>query len=230
MLEWHIDTCNREAVWRYVDEVLVPQYVKKSRDDVRQWQCDSQRLGSAGSRTDEYSSMVRRTEPNVEIRQGTVSDYFDYYFPTLLAGPYPGLHDPTRVFFQSEPLERFKEAKNLFSWVLNLCSEVGSSDATLANREFGRDCLMTHLQLTCPTPRIGTESRPWQWEWTVPSLLAACYLMLYLDLVEGMRYLQCANETCTRTFTPSRSDHKYCSDSCARAQAQREYRRREKRQ
>jgi hypothetical protein len=67
-----------------------------------------------------------------------------------------------------------------------------------------------------------------------------CCLELYNHIVEGATYRQCANEPCGRTFVrhQGRAEHgqhrtkgiKYCSAHCARAQAQRELRRRRRHQ
>jgi hypothetical protein len=75
---------------------------------------------------------------------------------------------------------------------------------------------------------------------TSPPLYFVCCLELYNHIVEEATYKTCANETCGRLFIrqEGRAMHgqnrtrgvKYCSTECARAQAQRAYRRRQRAQ
>jgi hypothetical protein len=71
------------------------------------------------------------------------------------------------------------------------------------------------------------------------TVYSAAMLQLVNDLAEELPYIQCANETCRRPFVRQRGRAKkrdnrtrgvmYCSNTCARAQYQREKRRRDQR-
>lgn len=73
-----------------------------------------------------------------------------------------------------------------------------------------------------------------------PTIYSVAFLQLYNHMAEGATVRQCANENCSRPFVRQRgraeygqhrtSGIKYCSRECARAQAQRELRRRRKQQ
>lgn len=66
--------------------------------------------------------------------------------------------------------------------------------------------------------------------WDTPHLLSAMYVMFYMDLTRGVTLRKCQNQTCRQFFTVYGNDERkiYCSESCANAQKQREYRRRKK--
>lgn len=71
-----------------------------------------------------------------------------------------------------------------------------------------------------------------------PTLFVALIVQLFNHIVEGAQYHRCQNETCGRLFyrQQGRSAHgqhrtidvQYCTSKCAKAQAQREYRRRQR--
>lgn len=67
----------------------------------------------------------------------------------------------------------------------------------------------------------------WAWEWHFPSLLAAAYMMLFLDLIGGRNLRFCADEACRKPFVADRSDKLYCSPKCLNRAKQREWRRKD---
>lgn len=81
-----------------------------------------------------------------------------------------------------------------------------------------------------PVTKWDPFSRKFASEWPTKSLLSAMYAMLHSDLVEDIKVRKCRSETCYMYFTVIGDDERkiYCDDKCARAQAQREYRRRKK--
>lgn len=91
------------------------------------------------------------------------------------------------------------------------------------------------LERFSPTILLGWEKHPFD----DYGLYELCCLQLFNHVVEGASYRECANETCRRLFVRQRgrahhgqhrtSGVKYCSVECARAQAQRQYRRRKAR-
>jgi hypothetical protein len=81
-----------------------------------------------------------------------------------------------------------------------------------------------HLRRVHPIPH-RTEEGGWAWRWSFPSLLAACYTMLFLDfVVEKRRLYFCAE--CGKSMISDRSDKKYCDSTCQNRANQRRWRQR----
>ena len=97
-----------------------------------------------------------------------------------------------------------------------------------------------HPQVHLERERSGTpvpDRKEWTSGGTVP-LYATCCLELYNHLAQNATYRYCANQTCQRLYVrqTGRAEHGqhrqhgtlYCSTHCARAQAQRNYRTRQR--
>ncbi|MDH3262250.1 MAG: hypothetical protein OEM81_03790 [Acidimicrobiia bacterium] len=101
------------------------------------------------------------------------------------------------------------------------------ADGTAGRRFFTTE-LNRLLKPFTPTVGFGKNLRP--------TLLDALVIQLFNDITAGITYKTCANETCRGLFVHqidrtldrhARSKGtRYCSPQCARAQAQRQYRRR----
>ena len=76
-------------------------------------------------------------------------------------------------------------------------------------------------------PSVDSKFQP---RWNTKTLISVMYTMLYLDLVQGVTIKECQNITCGNFFEVyGHNDRKiYCDDNCAKSNASRQYRKREK--
>lgn len=65
-------------------------------------------------------------------------------------------------------------------------------------------------------------------KWQFPSLLDALYMMLALDYQKERFIRVCKSTTCNKVFATDRGDRIFCSRKCAKRQADRDYRERER--
>jgi hypothetical protein len=94
--------------------------------------------------------------------------------------------------------------------------------------------------LSCFSPRIQFDAFRPATPGESPPLYATLCLELFNHIIENAAYRVCANEPCQRMFVrqSGRAQHgqhrtrgvRFCSSTCARAQSQRDYRRRQSRQ
>jgi hypothetical protein len=127
-----------------------------------------------------------------------------------------------------------KEPEQLWSWVWDGAQSDYSDPST---REGAAHLLARGLDVGLaafhPHINVGDDQMPYH---GAVGFYQICCLELFNHIAEAAVYRTCANEPCSRLFVrqTGRAQHgqhritgvKYCSSECARAQAQRQYRRR----
>jgi hypothetical protein len=114
-------------------------------------------------------------------------------------------------------------------WQLNRLTEVPGPERRAAAADYLGDVIASGLSSITPvlTLTSGTERRGAVLDL---NLHALCCLELFNHVAAGNDFPRCANESCGRLFVRDERGRgrgmRYCSRSCARAQAQREFRRR----
>ncbi len=114
-------------------------------------------------------------------------------------------------------------------WRLNRLTEVPGEGRRAASAEYLNDVITSGL--TSITPVLALNNGPEERGAVLDlNLHALCCLELFNHVVGGNDFARCANESCARLFVRDerarRRGMRYCSRTCARAQAQREFRRR----
>lgn len=105
-----------------------------------------------------------------------------------------------------------------------------TSDRKMDGLSLISDFLTKYLQDIHPGLVLDYERGILIQGWSINSLIAAIYFMLFAEISKGNYVKPCDNETCGRFFPTSveRMGTKYCSQKCARSQASREFRRRQR--
>lgn len=85
------------------------------------------------------------------------------------------------------------------------------------------ELISTCLQYIHPVMTQGSVLK-----WQFPSLLDALYMMLALDYQKERFIRVCKSTTCNKVFATDRGDRIFCSRKCAKRQADRDYRERER--
>jgi hypothetical protein len=114
-------------------------------------------------------------------------------------------------------------------WQLMRLSTVQSEQLPSAAADYLTDVIGSGLGTVTPTLTVrldpSVEEPP-----TELNLHALCCLELFNHVATNTDFLRCANETCRRLFARDergrRRGMRYCTRTCARAQAQRDFRRR----
>ncbi len=114
-------------------------------------------------------------------------------------------------------------------WRLNRLTDVPGEERRAASADYLNDVIASGLSSITPVLSLtsGSEERDAILEL---NLHALCCLELFNHVAAANDFPRCANESCGRLFVRDerarRRGMRYCSRTCARAQAQREFRRR----
>ncbi len=118
-----------------------------------------------------------------------------------------------------EPVDEFRQAVEELRSVFAGCTD---REDKLAVGLAMQTCTR-HIRRVHPIPHF--EEGALTWRWSFPSLLAAAYMMLFLDVaVEGRKLRYC--EGCGKSFVADRSDKRFCGRACQNRSNQRRYRQR----
>ena len=114
-------------------------------------------------------------------------------------------------------------------WRLNRLTDVPGAERRAASAEYLNDVIASGLSSI--TPVLSLSSGPGERDAVLElNLHALCCLELFNHVAAANDFPRCANESCGRLFVRDerarRRGMRYCSRTCARAQAQREFRRR----
>lgn len=193
------------------------------------------------------SVIVREGREYVE--EGLVS-YASRYFPGLLPDGevkaassdrtgvkrlVPILSTPDVWDHLCEPVAAFQDAAEEFRSVYELCARW--ADGERGEERALQRAFWTHLRHVQPLALPPTDDPPeqecldasghrWKAGWSSPSLLAAAYMRLFLDLTAGRMPRVCANDRCNEVFIATRPDRLFHSERCMKNAKQRKYRQR----
>ena len=114
-------------------------------------------------------------------------------------------------------------------WHLPRLVTVADDELPTAAAEYLNDLLASGLSSFSPTIAVSVDETGAEPVFDL-NLHTLCCLELFNHVAGGDVFARCANESCGRLFVlderARRRGMRYCSRSCARAQAQREFRRR----
>ncbi len=106
-------------------------------------------------------------------------------------------------------------------------------DSTVSDRVPGLD-LLAGEETVSPQITWDEGTRAWLFGWKYRSLLHAIYFNAFLDMVErkesGGGFSRCKNNACKRLFIAIKTNQKYCSRRCEKAQTTRKLRERRKKE
>jgi len=84
--------------------------------------------------------------------------------------------------------------------------------------------LKKNLRKVNPKPFFNLRTRTIDFNWKVPSLLSAYYLMLFLNITGNLNTKECARTDCSNIFIATKNHYKYCDKGCLEVQKKRNQR------
>ncbi len=91
-------------------------------------------------------------------------------------------------------------------------------------------CGVINTGLEFSAPLLWYSGGDFKGEWKLSYQMSGIYLELYFEVAQNYIFRKCANPTCEKFFsvTRSRTNKKYCSDRCGKIEANRNKRKRDK--
>ena len=154
-------------------------------------------------------------DPHGEVQRASLDDYARPFFPNATVNPrtYPSIDSATLWGELHEPLEAFRSAAREFQRQVHFVADADEWSDDLA-RAIERNLRSVHPRIEFHADEEGGR---WVERWHFPSLLAACYTMLHLDLTKQRAVRICASDKCDNAFIAERSDRMYCTPRCKNA-------------
>lgn len=107
-----------------------------------------------------------------------------------------------------EPLELFEEAASQFQELYKMLSQEKSPELIFHIVDSFK------LEGAKTKPLFNNKRDRWDFGWECNCLYHWCYLLSYLDLVEGSIFKRCAFRSCSSFFSAFNPKAKYCSQTC----------------
>jgi len=124
----------------------------------------------------------------------------------------------TFAVWYAEPLELFIKEVRKFKKLYSYLEQIENAPDDEAREQLLMDLylgLWRNLKPIHPKPGYNIWEQTIEFNWEIPSMLSAYYLMFYLDLTKSFYMRFCKRESCRKPFVSSLEKREYCSDTCS---------------